>query len=131
MLRCRTVRVGVLTALLVRVVPPASAQSTNIIDRKPAASGLSVNLVRIKDGLRSLVDAPAQGRLRLDVHVEVYGRRGPSEVLGQIDFGRGAVPSGAPTHAQLMDVMTPRNFRVRGADAAACRRAINWLRGRR
>lgn len=132
MFSSRTLVVGALIAGLAGQTP-LSGQSREDGTRSPGeASDFSLNLGRIRDALRAELSTPTSGRLRLDVYVDVYGRPEANAILEQIDFARGALPSGAPTHADLIDEMTPRNFRVRGGDGRATLKwIVDWFRGRR
>ena len=74
---------------------------------------LGVSLDRIKRELRQ-AEASEQtegGPLKLQIHVEVFGR------APKIDFLEGFSPSGplpygSPTHREVLDVITPQQFRA-------------------
>ena len=49
--------------------------------------------------------------LRLSYHIEVYGRLPRIDQVEGFDVYNGPVPYGAPTHAELLTVMSPRELR--------------------
>lgn len=75
------------------------------------ASKLGVSLDRIRRELNEPPTSPGQdGVLKLNFTVEVVG------VAPKINFLEGfavsrAVPYGSPTHAEVLDVLTPKEFR--------------------
>jgi hypothetical protein len=98
----------VATLLVALLAVPAGtvAQSGQTVD--PTKMG--IDLSRIK---RELAEAPEQGSddpLRLQFRVEVVG------IAPRIDFLEGfsvdgAVPYGSPTHDEVLNVLTPQEFR--------------------
>lgn len=83
------------------------AQDTQVVD----ATKLGVDLSRIKRELAEAQDADgSDDPLRLRFRVEVFG------IAPRIDFLEGfkvdgPIPYGAPTHQEVLDVLTPREFR--------------------
>ena len=103
---------------------PASvrAQGTSAAapaDQKPEAtpqvdaSKLGVSLSRIKRELAQAEAAaamPEDGRLKFSFTVEVVGSAPKINVLEGFPVS-GAVPYGSPTHEEVLDVLTPKEFR--------------------
>ena len=77
------------------------------------ASKLGVSLSRIKRELAQAeaVDAlPEDGRLRFSFTVDVVGQAPKINFLEGFPLS-GAVPYGSPTHQEVLDVLTPKEFR--------------------
>ena len=77
------------------------------IDRLP------INLGRIQRELKQSVEREDdQSGLRLRFQVEVFGRAPQIELFGPHDkLTSDAVPYGAPTHQQMLEMITPKEFR--------------------
>ena len=114
-----------LTLLLaVILAAPASvrAQGTTAsapADSKPEAtpqvdaSKLGVSLSRIKRELaqaEAAASVPEDGRLKFSFTVEVVGSAPKINILEGFSV-TGAIPYGAPTHQEVLDVLTPQEFR--------------------
>jgi len=113
-------------ALLLAVIlaAPASvrAQGTTAsapADSKPEAtpqvdaSKLGVSLSRIKRELaqaEAAASVPEDGRLKFSFTVEVVGSAPKINILEGFSVA-GAIPYGAPTHQEVLDVLTPQEFR--------------------
>jgi hypothetical protein len=77
------------------------------------ASKLGVSLSRIKRELAQAAAAdtvPEDERLKFSFTVEVVGQAPKIDVLGDFPVS-GAVPYGSPTHQEVLDVLTPKEFR--------------------
>jgi hypothetical protein len=107
--------------------PAASAQSTSAggeIDVKL----LPISLHRIQRELRQSSETSSQEGLRLRYQVDVYGRAPAIELFTRDDNLRdGPVPYGGPTHKQMLEMMTPQEFRAPVADFTSFMR---WLADR-
>ena len=78
----------------------------------PPAETLPVSLERIKRQLDRLpLMHDERSLLRLSYYIEVYGRLPRIDLVQGFDVHNGPVPFGAPTHAELLAVMSPREFR--------------------
>ena len=76
------------------------------------AEELPVSLERIKRRLHRLPPTHEErSLLRLSYYIEVYGRLPRIDLVQGFDVHNGPVPYGAPTHAELLAVMSPREFR--------------------
>jgi hypothetical protein len=88
--------------------PPAEAPAAQV-----DASKLGVSLSRIKRELaqaEAAATAPEDGRLKFSFTVEVVGSAPKINVLEGFPVS-GAVPYGSPTHQEVLDVLTPQEFR--------------------
>ena len=77
------------------------------------AEALPISLERIKRQLARLpVRDEERNLLYLSYYVEVYGRAPRINVIQNFDIHNGQVPYGAPSHAEMIAVTTPREFRT-------------------
>ena len=114
---------AVVLAVAMLLPAPTFAQS----GQAPLASdkdSLPVSLKRIKRGLQEAQSNPPANRLRLSYYVAVVGESRPISLLKDFDTIHGAVPFSAPTHQELFDQVTPREFRAPAADLLG---AAVWL----
>ncbi len=73
---------------------------------------LPVSLERIKQQLDRLPPTHEErSLLRLSYYVEVYGRLPRIDLVQGFDVHNGPVPFGVPTDAELLAIMSPREFR--------------------
>jgi hypothetical protein len=105
-------------------------------DDQPAAqpsaqidvSRLPINVDRIHRQLRQATVREERDGLNLRYIVDVYGQAPRLELFTKQDNLRdGAVPYGGPTHQDMLNVMTPQEYR---APAANFTNLFNWLAGR-
>lgn len=100
----------------------ATVPSESTVD----VSRLPINLDRIQRQLRrqSTVRDESDG-LRLRYVVDVFGQAPRIELFGNRDFSlTGPAPYGAPTHQDMLRVMTPQEF---SAPAANFGNLFRWL----
>jgi hypothetical protein len=71
---------------------------------------LGVSLERIRRQLAQPDQDPQDGSLRLAFRVEVFGHAPPIDLLKDFPL-TGPVPYGGPTHREVLDVLTPQEFR--------------------
>ena len=85
-----------------------------------------VDLQRIQRALRQSAERQEGNGLNIRYIIDVYGTAPRIKILDpKTDNLRvGPVPYGAPTHQQMLDVMTPQEFRAPVADFSALMR---WL----
>ena len=118
-------RLAALTLAVAMLLPaPALAQTPR---QQPDSDDESspVSLTRIKRRLREAESSPPAGRLRLSYYVAVVGREEkPINLLKDFDAMNGPVPFAAPSHQELFDQVTPREFRPPAADVLG---AAVWL----
>ena len=90
--------------------------------------GVSIDRIRLKfkrETLFSNVFDPQ--RLKLTTYVDVVGKAPPIRLFGanaKEELTSHAVPFGAPTHRDMLDIMTPQEFRTPPMDLTAL---MKWL----
>jgi hypothetical protein len=122
----------VLTAvLLVSLAPSARAADG---DEQPAASPqidvsqLPININRIHRQLRQTTVREERDGLNLRYVVDVFGQAPKLELFTKQDNLReGAVPYGAPTHQDMLNMMTPQEYRAPAADFSSL---LRWFQGK-
>lgn len=118
----------VLTVLLLGPLAPMPAAAQDGDGARLPAVTVSFNLERVKRKLAALPASDATHlRLDLDYYLEVFGRAPRLNLLEGFDVDIGPVPFGGPTHADLQDLWTPREFRTPAADLSSL---FNWFRKR-
>ena len=117
-------RLAVLTLAVALLLPvPTLAQAGQ--DRSdPGKDSPPVSLKRIKRALQQAQAQPPSNRLRLTYYVAVVGESQPIDLFKDFDTTHGAVPFTAPSHQELFDQVTPREFRPPSADILG---AAVWL----
>ena len=90
---------------------PEAKSAVEVVD----ASELPVSLDRIKR--RMAETAPAEegrrGLLNLNFYVDVYARAPAIELLRNFDLDSETVSYGSPTHREMLEAATPREWRPR------------------
>jgi len=125
------------TALLVGLVggiapaagaqqPPASSSATDVATPTIDVTRLGLDLARINRQLRQSAAREEHDGLNLRYIIDVYA---PAPRIDVLDPKRdnlfyGPVPYGAPTHQQMLEIMTPQEFRAPVADFSSIMR---WL----
>jgi hypothetical protein len=108
-----------LTASLVAGLPSsARAQEAVDVDRLP------LSLERIQSELKDLAGRPDVGLFHVHYYVDVYGRPPLIELFSKEDSLTAPVPYGGPTHKEMLQVMTPKEYRAPVMDFTALAR---WL----
>ncbi|MGE0443971.1 MAG: hypothetical protein AB7P99_01985 [Vicinamibacterales bacterium] len=101
--------------------PEARQQQESTID----VSKLPLDLRRIERELERTREREEFENMRLRAFVDVFGRAPQIEFFAPNEnLSTGPVPWGAPTHQQMLDIMTPQEFRAPAMDFAAFMR---WL----
>ena len=114
---CRQIAVAALVSSTLAL--PAAAQGTVDVGRLP------VNLDRIQRQLQQASVREDRDGLNLRYVVDVYGRAPRIELFTKQDnLVNGPTPYGAPTHRQMIEAMTPQEFRAPAADFSAL---FRWL----
>ena len=95
-------------------VPGARAAAREPGAEAPAASALPVSLERIKRRMAAVREA-GNGRklLNLNYYVDVYARAPSIELFRDFDPDGEAVSYGSPTHLEMLEAVTPREWRPR------------------
>jgi hypothetical protein len=86
---------------------------------------LPVSLHRIQRAIHQSSSTDTHEGLRILYQVDVYGRAPVLEFFTKgDDVVNGPVPNSAPTHKQMLEMMTPQEYRAPVADFSALMR---WL----
>jgi hypothetical protein len=109
-----------LTALVaLSLTPAARAQGTVDVSRLP------LDLERIQRELRQSAAREEHQGLNLRYVIEVYGQAPPIAIFGPDDnLVHGPVPYGGPTHREMIEHVTPKEYRAPAADFSAL---VRWL----
>lgn len=92
--------------------PPQAARASRVA----AAPGSSArSLRRIHRGLESTFERAASGALRVDVDLQVFGVATVPAILEPGDLVVGAPVYGAPTHDEMLTLLTPAPLRSTAA----------------
>jgi len=101
---------------------PASAQSSAPQGSQRPETGTSgvdvdrlpLDLGRIQRELgRSAADSETREGLKLRYYLQIYGTAPQLKIFTEADnLVHGPVPYGAPTHQEMLNVMTPQEFRT-------------------
>jgi hypothetical protein len=112
--------------VLLVLASPAFGQQAQIDPRR-----LPVSFERIHRELKQSTVREERDGLNLRYNIEVFGQAPPLELFtpGE-DLSSGPVPGTAPTHREMVDHVTPREYRAPPADFSAL---LRWLaeRGRK
>jgi hypothetical protein len=121
---------GLTAVLLFSLVPIARASDGAA---QPSAgsqvdvSRLPINVERIHRQLRQTTVREERDGLNLRYIIDVYGQAPRLEFFTKKDNLReGAVPYGAPTHQDMLNVMTPQEYRAPAADFTSL---LRWFSG--
>jgi hypothetical protein len=88
-------------------------------------SRLPLNLERIQRALRQSSIRDDSTGLNIRYIVDVYGQAPPIVIFGpQFDLLYGPVPNSAPTHKEMIEHVTPIEYRAPPADLSAL---FRWL----
>jgi len=98
----------------------ASAQQTTIDVKR-----LPVDLTRVTRQLRQSAASESRNGLHLRYTIDVYGQAPRIELFSKQDnLESGPVPFGAPTHREMLQQMTPIEYRAPAADLS---NLLRWL----
>ena len=132
-MRTRTV---VSSALIALGFAAAAAAQEPQAQPTPAATSLTapdttqygLNLARIQRGLQRSAERQDYDGLNLRYYVSVYAPSPSIKLFTPLDnLLYGQAPYGGPTHREMMDLVTPREFRAPAADFSGIAR---WLANR-
>jgi hypothetical protein len=121
------------TALLIvlSLAAPAVAQQDARAAKEPSTvdvDRLPLNLNRIQRELKHAADLEQREGLNLRYTIQIYGTAPPLQIFNEdANLVDGPVPYGAPTHRELINHVTPQEFRAPYADFSALMR---WLADR-
>jgi hypothetical protein len=107
------------TLLLLTLAGSVQAQDGLDVSRLP------VDVQRIHRELRQSAAREEREGLNLRYFIDVYGQAPPIVIFGPEDnLTSGPVPYGGPTHKEMLEQMTPQEFRSQPADLSAL---FRWL----
>ncbi len=125
---------GLAAVFVLGVAAHASAQQPAADARPQAADAvdvtrLPIDLNRIQRNLRQSADREERNGLNLRYVIDVYGTAPRIEFFDprRDNLLNGPVPYGGPTHQQMLEVMTPQEFRAPAMDFSALMR---WMKQR-
>ena len=112
-------RIGLAAFMMMGLASATGAQTTVDVDRLP------IDLQRIHRELQQSTVREEREGLNLRYIVDVYGQAPPIVIFGPDDnLVHGPVPYGAPTHREMIEHVTPKEYRTPAADLGALAR---WL----
>src|SRR5918996_6180408 len=83
-------------------------------------SRLPINLERIQRELRQSSEREERNGLNIRYVIDVYGQAPPLVIFGpEFDLNYGPVPNSAPTHKEMIEHVTPKEYRAPAADFSA------------
>ena len=104
---------------------PADADLGGALRAEVDVDRLPLDLRRVHRGLRQPTVRVERDGLNLRYVIEVFGQAPPLVVFTKEDkLVYGPVPYGAPTHREIMEHVTPKEYRAPAADISAL---IRWL----
>ena len=120
----RTV-VTLAAALVVGVAAAGDARAQATDDAPLTADEIPISFDRVRRELDRALRAPNAGRaLRLNDYVTVYARLPALDLIeNTFDLSQGPIPHGAPTRIEMLNAMTPREWRTQGVNLA---NVIGW-----
>jgi len=100
---------------------PAAREAPQAVD----VDRLPVDLKRIHKRLNQYGDLIERDGLNLRYQIQIYGFAPPIEFFGEdANLKHGPVPYGAPTHREIIEHITPQEYRAPFVDFSAL---IRWL----
>jgi hypothetical protein len=126
-----TIRVAVAALLTLFVTPAAHAQQNSAVNTQPAVidvSRLPIDVARIQRELRQSAEREEHEGLNIRYVIDVYGQAPPIVLIDPaFDLAHGPVPNSAPTHREMIEHVTPIEYRAPPADLSAL---LRWLADR-
>ena len=88
-------------------------------------SRLPIDLEKIRRELQQSSEREERQELNIRYVIDVYGQAPPIVIFGKADnLVYGPVPYGAPTHKEMIEQVTPKEYRSPPADFSAL---LRWL----
>ena len=114
-----TRRLAFSVVLMLTMSSAAYAQDAVDVSRLP------INLERIQRQLQQPSEREDHHGLNIRYIIDVYGQAPPIVIFGPEDnLVHGPVPYGAPTHREMIEQVTPKEYRAPAADFSAL---LRWL----
>ena len=125
-------RASLIGLLIIGVADAAAAQQDPVeVSRLPASvdvSRLPIDLAKITRQLRQTQSTELHNGLHIRYTIDVYGAAPRIEFFTKEDnLQTGPIPYGAPTHREMINQVTPQEFRAPIADFSAL---LRWLADR-
>jgi hypothetical protein len=125
-------RASLVALLIIGVAHVAAAQQTSAdVTRLPVSvdvTRLPIDLANITRQLRQTQSTESRTGLHIRYTIDVYGTAPRIELFTKGDnLVSGPVPYGAPTHREMINQVTPQEFRAPIADFSAL---LRWLADR-
>ncbi len=112
-------------ALATPLAVPLNAQDAQEAQEQVDVSRLPIDLERIHRQLQQTATREERDGLNLRYYVNVNTQAPPLVVFGPEDnLVHGPVPYGGPTHKDMLEQMTPKEYRAPVADFSAL---LRWL----
>ncbi len=117
--------VTLVAALALGPVTAIDARAQTADDAPLAAEEIPISYDRVRRQLDRALQAPNAGRrLRLNDYVTVYARLPALDLIeNTFDLSEGPIPHGAPTRIEMLNAMTPREWRSQGVNLS---NVIGW-----
>ena len=118
----RTWHIAVAALVAVLWGTAAGAQTPPVDDKAPQVdvNKLPVDLDRIQRQLQQAASREEADGLQLRYFIDVYAQAPPLVVFGpDANLSSGPVPYGGPTHRDMLEQMTPQEYRAPAADLSA------------
>ena len=117
--------VGMAAGATAQTPEPAAEPAAATAASKEPAEQYGLNLARIQRGLRKSAERQDYDGLNLRYYISVYAPAPSIKLFTPLDnLLYGQAPYGGPTHRDMMNVMTPQEFRAPVADFSGISR---WL----
>lgn len=113
-------RVSLIALLVVGGAHAASAQQTSVDVKR-----LPIDLAKVTRELRQSAATESRTGLNLRYRVDVYGQAPRIEIFTKEDnLANGPAPYGAPSHREMIEHVTPQEYRAPYADIG---NLIRWI----
>jgi len=113
-------RASLIALLVFAAAHTASAQQTSVDVKR-----LPIDLTKVTRELRQSAATESRSGLNIRYRVDVYGQAPRIEIFTKQDnLAYGPAPYGAPTHQEMIDHVTPQEYRAPAADIG---NLIRWL----
>src|SRR6476659_3161707 len=115
------IRASFLGLLVLGTAHAASAQQTSVDVKR-----LPIDLAKVTRDLKQSAATESRSGLNLRYRIDVYGQAPRIELFTKEDnIGYGRAPYGAPSHQEMIDHVTPQEYRAPYADIGNLIRWIN------
>src|SRR5690349_16863713 len=113
-------RAALIGSLVVGLASVAAAQGTSVDVKR-----LPIDLNKVTRDLRQSAASDSHNGLHLRYSIDVYGQAPRIDLFSKQDnLASGPVPYGAPTHRDMIEHVTPIEYRAPYADLSAL---LRWL----